>query len=117
MAQQKDDKSTTAANEVEPQDNQEVAPGDDFEFVSEIPSSGGGNKNSKYDWGAYPAPKDGLYANKFYEVKSAKPLYTSIKKYKEKLEADGKPVPEFTIRTEKDETTGDVKGCRVYREK
>lgn len=117
MTKQQDDKSKAATSEAETQDNLEAAPGDGFEFVSEIPSSGGGNKTSKYDWGAYPAPKDGLYANKFYEVKSAKPLYASIKKYKEKLEADGEPVPEFTIRTVKDDKTDTVLGCRVYREK
>lgn len=115
MAQVKDEKSKTTTNAMQPEGKTEVAAKDDFEFLAEIPASGGGGGKSKYDWGAWPAPKEGQFPSKVYtDVKAPKTLYTSINKYKKKLEEAGKPAPEFTVRKEQN-AAGETVGFRVIR--
>jgi hypothetical protein len=90
---------------------------DGFEFLDAIPaSSGGAGGKSKYDWEAFPEPSEGRYPSKVFPVKTPKTLYTSIGKFKKKCEKDGKPVPDFTVRREKD-ADGKVVSCRVIRTK
>lgn len=89
-----------------------------FTWEEELPKSGGGSGQSKYDWGNFPEPKDGKYATKIIEgVKSPKVIYNSIKKFQAKLAEQGKPYPEFRVNAIKDGTGKDAKvtGVKVQR--
>lgn len=86
-----------------------------FERVKVVPTSGGGGGKQKYDWASFPAPDPNAeepYATTFIENVTAKPIYTSIRKYRAKLADEKQPDREFTVRVSKD-----PKGVWVYRTK
>lgn len=70
----------------------------------------------KYDWASFPAPSNPddpkTWPSAFIPgLSSGKTIYTSIKKFREKLQEGGaKTVPEFTVSVSKD-----PKGVRVIR--
>lgn len=112
----------------EPQEgDQEQTEGEDstatdgFEWEEALPNSGGGSgQSSKYDWSAFPEPKDGRFPTKTYMgLKGPKPIYNSIKKFQAKLSEAGKAYPEFTCRVVKEGTGKDAKvvGVKVHRVK
>jgi hypothetical protein len=69
---------------------------------------------SKYDWASFPAPKDpndsSTWPSVFIPGIGGKTIYSSIRKHREKMQAEKKPVPEFTVSVSKD-----PKGVRVIR--
>lgn len=83
-----------------------------------VPDKGG---QTKYDWKSFPAPSNpddpSTWPSVYIADKAgAKSIYTSIKKYREKLQADGvKPIPEFTVSVDKDPKTKEIKGVRIIR--
>lgn len=87
-----------------------------------MPTKRGGSGSPKYDWSAFPAPKDPNDKTTFAsalvpDVKSAKTIHTSIKRYREKLRAEGvKDLPEFSTFKETD-AKGNLIGFRVFRTK
>lgn len=76
---------------------------------------------TKYDWAAFPAPANpddpATWPSVYIEGKAgAKSIYTSIRKFREKAQADGiKPVPEFTVSVVKDPKSKEVLGVRIIR--
>lgn len=93
-----------------------------FETVKqeEIPPTRGGGGTTKYDWSTFPAPKDGEATKATIDVQNTKSLYTSIKKYREKLLAGGTKegdLPVFTLRGNKDKNTGKIVSVDVFRTK
>lgn len=76
----------------------------------------------KYDWSKFPAPKDPSDAKTWPSVVvpigSPKSLYTSIKRYRERLVKAGtkkEDLPDFSLSRIVD--GGKVTGVRVYRSK
>ena len=68
-----------------------------------VVSHGGGGGQSKYDWDAFPEPKDGRFPTKTYTgINSAKTIYASIKKYRAKLAEDKKEDREFVVKVNRD---------------
>lgn len=103
-----------------PEIGTEISQDDGFEWEEALPSTGGGNGTSKYDWAAFPEPKDGKFPTKAYMgLKGPKPIYNSIKKFQAKLAEAGKPYPEFTCRIIKEGSGKDapVVGVKVQRVK
>lgn len=85
-----------------------------------VPETAKGGQ-TKYDWAAFPAPANpddpSTWPSVFIAGKSgAKSIYTSIKKFREKLQAEGvKPIPEFTVSVVKDPSNKEVLGVRIIR--
>lgn len=88
--------------------------------VGVIPESARGGQ-TKYDWGTFPAPTNpddpATWPSVYIKDKAgAKSIYTSIRKFREKRQADGaKPVPEFTVSVVKDPESKEVLGVRIIR--
>jgi hypothetical protein len=101
--------------------HEKITSGDGFEWEEALPNSGGGSgQSSKYDWSAFPEPKDGRFPTKTYlGLKGPKPIYNSIKKFQAKLSEAGKAYPEFTCRVVKEGSGKDAKvvGVKVQRVK
>ena len=91
-----------------------------FEVGIPVPEKRGGSGVSKYDWSKLPAPKDpkdaSTWSSAVIPAKSAKPLYTSIKKYQAREKAAGNVPAEFQLHGVKDKD-GQKVGVRVYRVK
>lgn len=100
--------------------------GFDFKFETgvEMPARKGGSGTPKYDWSKFPAPKDPKDSKTYQSsvitgIKAPKTIYTSIKRYKDKLLASGTKeadLPEFSTFRETD-AKGTVIGFRVFRTK
>lgn len=114
-------KENQEGDQEQTEENQEEPPSDGFEWEAALPNSGGGSgQSSKYDWSAFPEPKDGRFPTKTYMgLKGPKPIYNSIKKFQAKLSEAGKAYPEFTCRVVKEGTGKDAKvvGVKVQRVK
>ncbi len=120
MARKDDQNQNTELNleETTTEDTTTGTLDDGFEWEPELPKGGGGGQKSKYDWGAFPEPKDGKFPTKTYMgLKAPKPVYNSIKKYQTKLAEEGKEYPEFTVRAIKEGTGKEAKtvGVKVQR--
>lgn len=112
--QQTDDQNLEGSTEGQ----EETTNADGFEWEPELPKGGGGGQTSKYDWAAFPEPKDGKFPTKTYMgLKAPKPIYNSIKKFQTKLTEQGLEYPEFTVRAIKEGTGKDAKtiGVKVQR--
>ncbi|MER9178910.1 hypothetical protein [Mesorhizobium sp. M0767] len=74
--------------------------------------------NTKYDWASFPAPSDPkdskTWPSVFIPKIGSKSISGSIKSYRDKLQADGKAAPEFTISVIKDAAKEAI-GVRVFR--
>lgn len=87
-----------------------------------MPEKRGGAGTPKYDWSQFPAPKDPKDKTTYPSavitgIKQPKTIYTSIKRYREKLKAEGKrdsEMPEFSTFRELDKS-GKLIGFRVFR--
>lgn len=112
---------TTQEGDQEQTEGDDTQASDGFEWEEALPNSGGGSgQSSKYDWSAFPEPKDGRFPTKTYMgLKGPKPIYNSIKKFQAKLSEAGKAYPEFTCRVVKEGTGKDAKvvGVKVQRVK
>lgn len=99
-----------------------------FKIETSVPlpeRRGGGGGQPKYDWSQFPAPTKEQAAAKTFpsalmtDVKNAKTFYTSIKRYRDRLTAEGtkeKDLPEFTVSKVID-AKGKLMGFRVFRVK
>lgn len=70
---------------------------------------------SKYDWAAFPVPSNpddpATWPSVFIPNIGGKTIYNSIKKYRDRLQKEGrKDIPEFTVSVSKE-----PKGVRVIR--
>jgi hypothetical protein len=115
------DPTTSEGGPQQAEEDQDEPPSDGFEWETALPNSGGGSgQSSKYDWSAFPEPKDGRFPTKTYlGLKGPKPIYNSIKKFQAKLSEAGKAYPEFTCRVVKEGSGKDAKvvGVKVQRVK
>ncbi|MBD9542232.1 hypothetical protein IB276_22565 [Ensifer sp. ENS04] len=112
-AQQEDNKPEGVAEN----ETQEAAD-TGFTWEEELPKTGGGQRESKYEWGSFPEPKDGKFPTKtFMGVKSPKVIYNSIKKFQSKLAEAKQPYPEFRVNAIKEGAGKDAKvtGVKVQR--
>lgn len=88
--------------------------------IGVVPETAKGGQ-SKYDWASFPAPCNpddpSTWPSVYIAGKTgAKSIYTSIKKFREKLQADGvKPIPEFTVSVVKAPESKEVLGVRIIR--
>lgn len=88
--------------------------------VGVVPESAKGGQ-TKYDWAAFPAPANpddpATWPSVYIKDKAgAKRIYTSIRKFREKLQAEGaKVIPEFTVSVVKDPKSKEVLGVRIIR--
>lgn len=85
-----------------------------------VPDTARGGQ-TKYDWASFPAPANpddpSTWPSVYIEGKAgAKSIYTSIRKFRERLQAEGvKVIPEFTVSVIKDPDSKDVLGVRIIR--
>lgn len=80
-----------------------------------VPDRARSEKTGKYDWASFPAPSNpddmSTWTTVFIPDIGSKTIYTSIKKYRERLQKEGKKdIPEFTVSVSKE-----PKGVRVIR--
>lgn len=70
--------------------------------------------STKYPWAEFPAPADPnnpkTWPSVFIPDVGGKTIYGSIKSYRDQLQKEGKPAPEFTVTVVKE-----PKGVRVFR--